>query len=94
MAVGLVYGRDAHLWVANRSWTPEALLGTVETVVARGVRLRGEGLRDGKAEAEWWDPMMGEKLRAQRAEARGGRLALDVGDLPRDIACKVRYARE
>jgi len=94
MAVGLVHGRGVHLWIANRTWTPEVLLGTVETIAARGVRVTVEGLRDGKAEVEWWEPMTGEKLRTEPAEIRDGRLVLAVGDLARDIACKVRYAGE
>jgi hypothetical protein len=35
--------------------------------------------------------MTGERLGTQAAEVRGGRLALSLPELPRDLACKLRY---
>ena len=91
MVVGLRHSRGAHLWLHNQSWSPEAILGTVRTVPARDARVVLQGLRDGPVELEWWDPMTGERLGTEAAEVRGGRLALSLPELPRDLACKLRY---
>ncbi len=90
MVVGLVHGGGAHLWLHNRTWTPEALLGYVTTALARQVRVSLSGLPDGLVQVEWSDPMTGEALRSENLRVTGGALVLDVGDIARDLACKVR----
>ena len=93
MVVGLQHASGAHVWIHNQSWSAEAILGRVKTVTARDVKVSLQGLRDGPAKVEWWEPVTGRMLRVEDAEAQGGRLELAMAELPRDLACKVRYAR-
>ncbi len=90
MVVGLVHGGGAHLWLHNRTWTPEALLGYMTTVLARDARVSLAGLPDGPVQVEWSDPMTGEALRSENLRVTGGALVLNVGDIARDLACRVR----
>ena len=91
MAVGLQHTSGAHLWIHNQSWSAEAILGWVNTVPAREVRIALRGLRDGRVDLQWSDPMTGQLLRTQAATIRKGGLELRVPELQKDLACKIRY---
>ena len=91
LALGLRHRSGAHLWLQNRTWTPEALIGLVTTALARDVAVTVTGLRDGPARVEWTDPMTGEPVAVEDVTVVGGTLALRPGDIPRDRACRIRY---
>ena len=90
-AGALVHSGGAHLWLANRTWSPETIMGILEAKPANGVTVTLEGLRNANATVEWIDPMSGKTLRVETVSITGGKTILNAGNVPHDIACRLKY---
>jgi len=80
----------ALLWLQNREscWYNHSGKGKVGQVEA--FTLAVTGLRDGRYRLEWWDTWQGKPQRTEQAEARAGRLSLNIPPLATDVAVKIR----
>ncbi|MBL8994625.1 MAG: hypothetical protein JNM63_14865, partial [Spirochaetia bacterium] len=88
---GLSHTKGAHIWMVNRTWSPEMLIGAGKHAVARDVWLVLSGLKDGNASVLWIDPMTGKELRTESVSIKSGKVSLSARDLPTDLGCKIRY---
>ena len=66
-------------------------MGILEAKPVNGVTVTLEGLRNANATVEWIDPMSGKTLRVETVSIIGGKTILNAGNVPHDIACRLKY---
>ena len=87
---GMATDRLTLLWLQNResTWVNHAGGGAVGQVDP--FRVTVGGLPDGRYQLQWWETWQGRVSRETTADAKGGKLVIDVPALPTDVAIKIR----
>ena len=92
--LGLGDSERAYLWIQNRdnTWWRNYLGKKPRTIRKASITLTG--MRDGPYDIQWWDTYQGRCTKRQRLKAHEGNLTLNIKDLEKDLACKIKAFRK
>ena len=87
--IGLCNNDFAMVWVQNKEHTWWSVVNnkTIETL--ESVDFEIVGFQNGTYNVEWWNTYTGEVVKTESIQAVGGRIALYVENLDKDVAIKI-----
>ena len=87
---GLQNDTEALLWMQNARHTWYRMFEKMSLKSVLPTYVEVSGLQDGEYEIEWWDTYQAGRVECTHAVCTDGVLRLEVPEIERDIACKVR----
>jgi hypothetical protein len=87
---GLVIGDTIIFWVQNVQFNWFNTFNRIGPDVIEGAYFFVYGMEESEYRVEWWDTFKGTVISEARLTPEEGRLRLDMPDLYRDLACKIK----
>lgn len=88
--LALTVGEESIIWVHNKDSNWKNASGDIEPPLIQGAYFELYGLSEGYYDIEWWDTYGGGVTSREKVKSEKGKIVVEVPDLKRDAACKIR----